>query len=347
MASPTDPDSPFAPETALASLVGAREEQQDRVEIFRSGGECLLVLADGLGGHEGGAEAAQTVVDEAGRLFVGRGAAQSAAATGPLPAGPEQLLRDIACGAHWRMRRGAGVAAAGPGCTCLLLHLTRRRAIWAHVGDSRLYRFRDGRLSGRTLDHSVVELLRLKGRISEAEMKSHPDRNRLLEALGGSAPPRLEFDRKPARASDGFLLCSDGLWENVSDSQLEQAMRAGDLQAGLDGLVRRARATGGADCDNISVAAVRCQPLARGPEARQNHARLAAMNNSMAGIVQRILDADRPLAAICRNRRGPGGQTGAGSLGNKLTFQYVARRIRNCIRYPRSETHGYQARRRW
>lgn len=244
-----NPNRRFAPETASARLLGAREEQQDRVAVFHSGGEFLLALADGLGGHESGAQAAQAVVDAAARLFSARET--------PPASDPKKLLLDIVLQAHCRMQSGAENAISRPGSTCVLLHLTRSRATWAHVGDSRLYRFRDGRLKGRTLDHSVVELLRLKGKIEEAQMKTHPDKNRLLEALGVAAPPEAECDAAPVAPAAGFLLCSDGLWENTTEKQLEKAMRAANLQAGIDRLARQAQANGAAACDNISIAAVR------------------------------------------------------------------------------------------
>ena len=296
------PESGFPVECACASDIGGREEQQDRVAVFRSENAVLLALADGLGGHEDGAAAAGAVIDAAQQAFSAVGAAagdthpgatedthpaaedthpgatedthpateDAAEDTHPAtedtqPATedthPKQLLERVVLAANEQIRMQAWTKASSgarqSGSTCVLLHLTAAKATWAHIGDSRLYFFTNGKLTGRSLDHSLVEILRLKGRISEQEMKSHPDRNRLLEALGMSFEPEPEIDQKPASPADGFLLCSDGLWEHLADSELEQAMAADELQTGLDKLVSEARARGGKNGDNISVAAAR------------------------------------------------------------------------------------------
>ena len=255
------PESVFPVECACASDIGGREEQQDRVAVFRSENAVLLALADGLGGHEDGAAAAGAVIDAAQQAF----AAAQVAAGDTHPAAedthPKQLLERVVLAANEQIRMQAWTKASPgarqSGSTCVLLHLTAAKATWAHIGDSRLYFFTNGKLTGRSLDHSLVEILRLKGRISEQEMKSHPDRNRLLEALGMSSEPEPEIDQKPASPADGFLLCSDGLWEHLADFELEQAMAADELQTGLDKLVSEARARGGKNGDNISVAAAR------------------------------------------------------------------------------------------
>ena len=278
------PESGFPVECACASDIGGREEQQDRVAVFRSENAVLLALADGLGGHEDGAAAAGAVIDAAQQAFASAGDTHPGAArdthlgatedTHPAtedthPAArdthPKQLLERAVLAANEQIRMQAWANASTSsstvdwqsGSTCVLLHLTAAKATWAHIGDSRLYFFSNGKLTGRSLDHSLVEILRLKGRISEQEMKSHPDRNRLLEALGMSFEPEPEIDQKPASPADGFLLCSDGLWEHLADSELEQVMAADELQTGLDKLVSEARARGGKNGDNISVAAAR------------------------------------------------------------------------------------------
>ena len=233
-------------ETASCTDIGARAEQQDRVLALRRDDDLLLALADGMGGHEDGALAAQMVMDAARELFE-----ESVAV------GAEDLLVSIAGAAH-QMINAAGVErGVSPHSTCVLLHLTEERATWVHVGDSRLYRFDRGRLVGRTTDHSAVELLRLQGCISEEEMKTHPKKNVVYEALGGEESPEVEAACRPVRVTDGFLLASDGLWENVADRELEVVFEMPDLSEALQKLVNRARGRGGERCDNISVIAAR------------------------------------------------------------------------------------------
>ena len=238
-------------ETACHEDIGGREEQQDRVVVLDGAGTHLLALADGVGGHEGGAMAAQALTEVASELF--RTFERVREGT------PANLLERIALDAHERINALGLEHGVKPHSTCVLLYLDSDAAAWAHVGDSRLYRFAEGRLAERTMDHSIVELMRLQGRIAEAEMRTHPDKNRLFEALGGDQLPLAEAGGKQTAAGDGFLLLSDGVWENVADADLEAAIRAEDLAGALRHLVASAKARGGAECDNLSVAAARCR----------------------------------------------------------------------------------------
>ena len=248
---PTRADSKAVPEYETACLddIGGREEQQDRVAVFNGTSAHLLVLADGVGGHEGGALAAQALIDVARDSF--RTFESNSEDT------PAHLLERIVLNAHERINALGREHDIKPHSTCVLLYLDSKAAAWAHVGDSRLYRFSKGRLVERTIDHSIVELMRLQGRITEAEMKTHQDKNRLFEALGGEQQPQAEAGGKEIATGDGFLLASDGVWENVNDADLEAAIQAEDLATALRHLVESAKARGGTECDNLSVAAVR------------------------------------------------------------------------------------------
>ena len=188
-------------ETACYADIGARGEQQDRVAVFAREEQRLLVLADGLGGHADGAMAAQAVIDVAREQF-----------QAPVEHAPADLLSGIVRGAHERIRGMGAERGGSPHSTCVLLHVGESAAVWAHVGDSRLYRFRHGRLMARTLDHSLVELQRLQGRIDSEQMKRHPDQGRLLEALGADRLPQPDTGEWRVSAGAGFLLASDGLW---------------------------------------------------------------------------------------------------------------------------------------
>ena len=233
-------------EIAKRDDIGGRDDQQDRVAVFARRDARLLVLADGMGGYEGGALAAQAVVDTAEEQFHSSTAGS-----------PADLLTVIATGSHERINTIGAERGISPHSTCILLHLRADISTWAHVGDSRLYRFCNGHLVERTVDHSVVELLRLQGRITEEEMKTHPDQNRLYEALGGKKPPEIETGGKNASEGDGFLLASDGLWENASQTELEAVFEAANLDDALRRLIQEAKAKGGPKCDNLSVAAAR------------------------------------------------------------------------------------------
>lgn len=240
-------------EVASAADIGGREEQQDRVAVLERNGSLLLVVADGMGGHDGGALAAQAVVDAAEKQFGGVHAGQAS-----------ELLNSIVERAHERINAIGDERGIAPHSTCVLLHLTSAAASWAHVGDSRLYRFSGALLVDRTIDHSMAELMRLQGKIAEEEMKAHPDRNRLYEALGGARPPEIAAGQARLTGGEGFLLASDGLWENVTDAELAAMFKASHLKEYLGRLIHRARKRGGRNCDNISAAVARAAGF-RGP----------------------------------------------------------------------------------
>lgn len=237
-------------ETTKADHIGSREEQQDRVEVFGSKGRdcCLLVVADGLGGHEGGAMAAQAVVDAA------RGLWQSAIL--PL-ADPDGFLRELCRAAHGRINDRHAEPGSEARSTCVLFYAGPGRAHWLSVGDSRLYRFRDGTLIERTRDHSVVQMLVDMGKITEAEMADHPDQNRLLQSLGGDDDPDPVVGVADVDAQDSFLLCSDGFWETVEPQEMADGLRAPSLASATRDLVTRAVRRGGPTGDNVAVAVAR------------------------------------------------------------------------------------------
>src|SRR5690606_14507544 len=224
-------------EVAKAEAIGGRDEPQDRLEILSGrNGRCLLVLADGLGGHRGGAQAAAAVVEAARALWPRQQAAPEPAA---------DFLRALCAEAHRRIAALAGDGDESPHSTCVLLHLDAREAHWAHVGDSRLYHFRNGTLVERSRDHSVVQLLVDLGRIAEADMATHPDQNRLTQSLGAGTAPEPSLGSAAAAPGDAFLLCSDGLWESVSTDDMAAAVAGGALESAVRRLVARAVERGG------------------------------------------------------------------------------------------------------
>ena len=304
-------------ECAFLADIGSRNEQQDRIAVLGNGGARLVALADGMGGHEGGALAAEVVIDVASEFF-----------EGPLAGDPKMLLARICRDAHDRINAIGAERGMSPHSTCVLLHLTESVATWAHVGDSRLYRFEADRLVARTVDHSVVELMRLQGRITENEMRSHPDQNRLYEALGGAKPPGVEHGSATLSADDGFVLASDGLWENVDDMELEQLLESADLAASLSDLVETAKRRGGEQCDNISVAAVRSRRATPSPARRVRRTlarwRRKSWSWSRAGTLMDGATHEQALPAGCwlRSHRVEG-VLGVGGLGVTCLASYA------------------------
>ncbi len=237
-------------EAVKADHIGGRDEQQDRVIVLaaRDGSERLLVLADGMGGHKGGALAAQAVIDAARHEWHKHLVTKLA---------PAELLKRICLRAHDRVNEAGAETGLDPHSTCVLFHSGTEDAHWAHVGDSRLYVFRDGTLRERSRDHSVVQMLVDMGKIEDSEMADHPDQNRLTQSLGGTQAPAPDFGKARIESGDGFLLCSDGLWESIEVDEMAEALAAPSLGRAAKELVGRAARIGGAEGDNISVALAR------------------------------------------------------------------------------------------
>jgi len=139
------------------------------------------------------------------------------------------------------------------------LWLYNGHAWWVHVGDSRCYRLAQGRRLMRTRDHSAVQMLVDLGEISEAEMATHPEQNRLYRSLGGGQEPRPEVGTAPLVRDDLFVLCSDGVWEYLDETELWVEAQRHRLAEAAELLVARAVARGGVEADNSTLILVRIQ----------------------------------------------------------------------------------------
>lgn len=237
-------------EIAKATHTGGQHEQEDRIEIFSApdGKAWLLIVADGMGGHGGGAIAAQAVIDTARSVWQQLRSA---------PSQPHKLLESVFDQAHHNIKRIGEKKGLSPRSTCVSLYVDSHRAFWAHLGDSRLYSFQNGQLVERTRDHSVAQLLVDMERIREEEMGTHPDQNSLLKSLGGSKTPEPDFGETEVRPDQAFLLCSDGLWVNCGPHEMTELVIASSLQEALGTLVQKVAERGGKKGDNISAALIR------------------------------------------------------------------------------------------
>ena len=233
-----------------ASQQGGRHEQQDRWGVFQSPDQqgLLVIVADGMGGHLDGALGAQIVID------VARGFAQSAADA--LRADPADAL-DRLC---WRMHEAINHQSETARSTAVMAWLDREQAHWLNIGDSRLYHFRRGRRLMRTRDHSAVQLLMDLGEIDESEMASHPAQNRLYRCLGGAEAPKPDTGHFAVQAGDLLALCSDGVWEYVTEPELWDAATAHGPAAAARVLARQAVERGGTTADNATLILLRMDP---------------------------------------------------------------------------------------
>ena len=236
---------------AQESRIGKRHINQDRIGHWQTPRSLLLVVADGLGGHPHGEVAAQLAVQRFGAGF--QRAAQ------PALDDPVRFLSRSMAAAHADLlqeaqRRGLPDAPRTVLVACVVQD---GFAWWTHVGDCRLYLLRKGRIVSRTRDHTVVQQLVDEGRIREEAVTTHPDRNRLLQCLGGYQPPRPDAVGKARLARDDvLLLCSDGLWGPLTQRQLLHALMTKALAEAIVDLAELAERRAGPQCDNVTALAM-------------------------------------------------------------------------------------------
>jgi serine/threonine protein phosphatase PrpC len=233
------------------SRVGARHINQDRIGTWRTPASLLMVVADGLGGHLHGEVAAQIAIALVGAAFTRE--AQ------PKLADPEAFLGRVFGAAHAAILLEAQKLelADAPRTVIVACVVQGGYAYWTHVGDSRLYVLRQGQVLHRTRDHTLVQQLVDQGRVREEAMTTHPERNRLLQCLGGYQAPRPEpASRARLARNDVVLLCSDGFWGPLTQRQIIDELLSRQLKEAIPELASLAERRAGPDCDNVSVLAM-------------------------------------------------------------------------------------------
>lgn len=231
------------------SDVGRQRTQNEdawRVEALPDGSR-LLIVCDGMGGHEGG-EVASTVATQRIVEVVANSS----------PEEPPRTLYHALQEANAAVRAEAQARGTqGMGTTAVVAWVLGERCYVGWVGDSRLYHFREGALSDQTEDHTRVAQMVQRGILTPEEAKKHPDAHVLVQALGGSDAAQQGFKpevwNEPLELKHGdvVLLCSDGLYDFIGDEELYPLMERRDYQAAAEWLVATANERGGAD--NITV----------------------------------------------------------------------------------------------
>jgi serine/threonine protein phosphatase PrpC len=221
-------------------------EPEDDQQFLRKG--RLAVVADGMGGYEGGQEASRLAVETLVAVYRDFGGDD-----------PQEALVEALQAAHEQIRQYsfAHPELRGMGTTCTAAAIVQDALYYVHVGDTRLYLIRDGQITRVTRDHSYVGRLVESGMISQEEAENHPQRNILTAALGTN--PNLIMDSpgqpEPLRPGDVLLVCSDGLWGQVRDSEILDAVENKSAEQAGRELIELARERGGPD--NITVEILR------------------------------------------------------------------------------------------
>jgi len=190
---------------------GGRAVNEDSVDHIQVKDRHCFIVCDGLGGHGMGDVASRLAVKSFKDSFVSSAGIEEFAEIAFFAA-QSALIQ-----AQKEDRRLSNMRT-----TAVVLCTEGKRGIVLHMGDSRFYHFRDGKIIRQTKDHSVPQMLVMTGEISESEIRRHPDRNRLLRALGDEND-EVRFARSDfeIREGDAFLLCSDGFWEEVEEESME------------------------------------------------------------------------------------------------------------------------------
>ena len=221
-------------------------EPEDDQQFQRKG--RLAVVADGMGGYEGGQEASRLAVETLVAVYRDFGGDDPQAALVEALQAAHEQIREYSF-AHPELR--------GMGTTCTAAAIVQDALYYVHVGDTRLYLIRNGQITRVTRDHSYVGRLVESGMISQEEAETHPQRNILTAALGTN--PDLIMDSpgqpEPLRPEDVLLICSDGLWGLVRDSEILDAVENKTAEQAGRKLIELARERGGPD--NITVEILR------------------------------------------------------------------------------------------
>jgi len=223
-------------------------EPDDDQQFLRKG--RLAVVADGMGGYEGGQEASRLAVETLMAVYrdaEGNDDDPQAALIAALQSAHEQIRQYSF--AHPELR--------GMGTTCTAAAIVQDELYFVHVGDTRLYLIRDGQITRVTRDHSYVGRLVEAGMLSAEEAEHHPQRNILTAALGTN--PELIMDApeqpEPLRPADVLVICTDGLWGLVRDPEILDIVESNSAEKAGRELIARAKERGGPD--NITVEILR------------------------------------------------------------------------------------------
>lgn len=204
---------------ATVSEIGTKDKNEDSVRAYVNQPLAAygFLVADGLGGHGNGDIASGFVADCVGAVLDNTDSVEGNFIDLCFETSQNMLMEE---------KEISGVESIKT--TLVLLVISHGKAYWGHIGDSRLYHFREGKMISRTIDHSVPQLLALSKKIKEKDIRHHPQRSMLLKAMGSEwYQPEYEIDARDfkVRKGDVFLLCSDGFWEWIEDRDMVKIVK--------------------------------------------------------------------------------------------------------------------------
>lgn len=244
-------------EACISSDVGCHRQQNQDNAIFiqpngseRNSKGFLAIVADGMGGHKAGEIASRLAIDVITTNFFMKKQNDPLGSLQKAFAKANEVIYQ---------RSNTNELLSGMGTTSTALLLKKGYAYFAHVGDSRLYRIHEGRLFLLTEDHTVVNQMLRNGLINPTEAKNHPERNVVTRALGTRPVVEIAVSRDPCpiKIGDFFILCTDGLYDLVSDDEIREITLSVAPHLACQTLIDLAKAKGGYDNISVGILAIR------------------------------------------------------------------------------------------
>ncbi len=235
--------------TALLSKPGGRKYNEDYCSYLEHNGYGCYILADGLGGHRGGSFASRITVEKVLEAF--------SAAPGISPDHLRSYLEKARNSFLEAQSQDSSLKSMK--ATVVVVLSDYKRVFWGHIGDSRLYLFREGVIHFQTMDHSVPYHLYNVGDITFDRIRFHEDRNRLTRAFDGGEISRFTFAPKAVdiNKNDAILLCTDGFWEYVLEQEMQSDLsQSANPEAWLEMMEKRILARAEKRHDNYSALAI-------------------------------------------------------------------------------------------
>lgn len=228
--------------TFLYTNPGAHTPNEDAIDFTADETSGVWALADGLGGHARGEQASKHAVKAMTALSI--------------PKLTDELFED-----SFQTINAEIFAENGPRTTLVSAILKDGELRFANVGDSRMYYFRKGELFQRSADHSVAYSAYASGEVNYGDIRFHPDRSRLIRAIGTSETVQVQaYPAIAVETGDAFLLCSDGFWEYIFETEMEiDLLKSAEPKEWVDFMLLRIVRRIKADNDNLSAIAVMIQ----------------------------------------------------------------------------------------
>lgn len=229
---------------AYYSAQGKRPVNEDSVSILEFGNSVIAIVADGLGGHGGGDAASRAAIAAVNSDLQNQPISEAALHQAIRHA--NQAVRDL------QKEKGGEMKT-----TIAVLWIGKQTAVAAHVGDSRIYQFRGGKIAYQSVDHSVAQVAVLVGEIEPTQIRNYPGRSQLVRALGMEEDPTIDSTVLRMQSGDSFLICSDGFWENIAEPEMcFYAKQQKDPKVWLRQMRNYVETNAADDMDNHSAIAV-------------------------------------------------------------------------------------------